>query len=172
MEEMRDDKIGKIIIWMQSRIRNFLVKKKYKPMKEQRLALEVIQRTLRSYVKLRCWPWWSFWRIIKPTLKVVCIADEIKKFEDKLAKATEILAEEETARKQVESKSQKLQKEKENVQKQLDDLRALGSDFGDKIQRLQQQKQELDNQVNVRSKIQSSQIINNFHTRTYIRIFS
>lgn len=49
----------------------------------------------------------------------------------------------------IESKSKKLQKEKENVQKQLDDLMALGSDFGDKIQRLQQSKQELDNQVNV-----------------------
>ncbi len=49
----------------------------------------------------------------------------------------------------VELKNKKLQKERENVQKQLDELRALGSDFGDKIQRLQQNKQELDKQVNV-----------------------
>ncbi|ODM97874.1 Myosin heavy chain, muscle [Orchesella cincta] len=148
MEEMRDDKIGKIIIWMQSRIRNFLVKKRYKPLKQQRMALEVCQRTLRSYIKLRCWPWWSLWKILKPTLKVVCIADEIKKFEDKLAKATEAFNDEDAARKAVDQRAQKLQREKENVQKQLDDLRALGSDFGDKIQRLQQQKQDLDNQVN------------------------
>lgn len=73
----------------------------------------------------------------------------LQKFEDKLAKATEVLAEEEAGRMAVELKNKKLQKERENVQKQLDDLRALGSDFGDKIQRLQQAKQELDNQVNV-----------------------
>ncbi len=42
MEEMRDDKIGKIIIWMQSRIRNYLVKKKYKPLKEQRWVYDVL----------------------------------------------------------------------------------------------------------------------------------
>jgi len=148
MEELRDDKIAKIMIWLQSRIRNYIVKKAYKPLKDQRLALEVCQRSLRSYVNLRCWPWWALWRILKPTLKVVCIADEIKKFEERLGKAADAVAAEEAVKRQIESKGKKLEDEKKNVEKQLDELRSLGSDFGDKINRLNAQKQELDGQVN------------------------
>jgi myosin heavy chain 6/7 len=36
MEELRDDKISKIMVWLQSRIRNYLVRKTYKPLKDQR----------------------------------------------------------------------------------------------------------------------------------------
>lgn len=148
MEELRDDQIAKIMIYLQSRIRNYLTRKTYRELKTQRLALEVVQRSLRSYVKLRLWPWWSLWKVLKPTLKVVCIADEIKKFEDRLSKASDSVSTEETLKKNSESKGKKLEDEKNNVLKQLEELRAMGGDFGDKINRLNAQKNELDNQVN------------------------
>jgi chromosome segregation ATPase len=89
------------------------------------------------------------WKVLKPTLKVVCIADEIKKFEERLAKASDAVAAEESVNKSIQTKGKKIEDEKNNLAKQLDELRSLGSDFGDKISRLQQNKQELDAQVNV-----------------------
>lgn len=148
MEELRDDKIAAIMVWMQSRIRSFLVKKHYRPMMRQRLALEVVQRSLRSYVKLRVWPWWDLWKILKPTLKVVCIADEIKKFEDRLSKVSDAVATEEALKNSLEAKGKKLESETKTVRNQLEELKALGSDFGSKIHSLNAQKSELDAQVN------------------------
>jgi myosin heavy chain 6/7 len=78
MEELRDDKISKLFMNLQSHIRWYQTQKKYEALKKQRLALEVVQRSLRSYVRLRCWPWWGLWKVIKPTLKISNIADEMK----------------------------------------------------------------------------------------------
>lgn len=36
LEEMRDDKVGQVMTWMQSRIRTFLQLKEFKRLQEQR----------------------------------------------------------------------------------------------------------------------------------------
>lgn len=43
-----------------------------------RLALLVIQRSLRKYMKLRSWPWWKMWTRVKPLLNVANIEDELR----------------------------------------------------------------------------------------------
>lgn len=77
MEELRDDRLGKIVTWMQSWIRGYLSRKEFKKLQEQRLALQVCQRNLRKYLKLRTWPWYKLWQKVKPLLNVTRIEDEI-----------------------------------------------------------------------------------------------
>lgn len=77
MEEFRDERLGKIMSWMQSWARGYLSRKEFKKMQEQRLALQVIQRNLRKYMQLRTWPWWKLWQKVKPMLNVTRIEDEI-----------------------------------------------------------------------------------------------
>lgn len=42
----------------------------------RRVALQVVQRNLRKYLKLRTWPWWKLWQKVKPLLNVSRIEDE------------------------------------------------------------------------------------------------
>lgn len=77
MEELRDERLGKIVSWMQAYIRGYLSRKDYKKLQEQRLALQVVQRNLRKYLQLRTWPWWKLWQKIKPLLNVTRIEDEM-----------------------------------------------------------------------------------------------
>lgn len=77
MEELRDERLGKIVTWMQSWIRGYLSRKEFKKLQEQRLALQVCQRNLRKYLKLRTWPWYKLWQKVKPLLNVTRIEDEI-----------------------------------------------------------------------------------------------
>lgn len=77
MEELRDERLGKIVSWMQAYIRGYLSRKDYKKLQEQRLALVVVQRNLRKYLQLRTWPWWKLWQKIKPLLNVTRIEDEM-----------------------------------------------------------------------------------------------
>lgn len=77
MEEFRDERLSKIMTWMQSWIRGYISRKEFVQMQEQRLALQVVQRNLRKYLKLRTWPWWKLWQKVKPLLNVSRIEDEI-----------------------------------------------------------------------------------------------
>lgn len=77
MEELRDERLSKIVSWMQAYIRGYLSRKDYKVLQEQRLALVVVQRNLRKYLQLRTWPWWKLWQKIKPLLNVTRIEDEM-----------------------------------------------------------------------------------------------
>lgn len=77
MEELRDERLSKIVSWMQAYMRGYLSRKDYKKLQEQRLALVVVQRNLRKYLQLRTWPWWKLWQKIKPLLNVTRIEDEM-----------------------------------------------------------------------------------------------
>lgn len=77
MEELRDERLGKIVSWMQAYIRGYLSRKDYQKLQEQRLALVIVQRNLRKYLQLRTWPWWKLWQKIKPLLNVTRIEDEM-----------------------------------------------------------------------------------------------
>lgn len=77
MEELRDERLSKIVTWMQSWVRGYLSRKEFKKLQEQRLALQVCQRNLRKYLKLRTWPWYKLWQKVKPLLNVTRIEDEI-----------------------------------------------------------------------------------------------
>lgn len=77
MEEFRDERLGKIMSWMQAWIRGYLSRKDYKKIQDQRLALQIVQRNLRKYMQLRTWPWWKLWQKVKPLLNVSRVEDEI-----------------------------------------------------------------------------------------------
>ena len=71
LEELRDAAVSKIITMLQAHIRLFIMKKQYKKMLEQRLALSVLQRNVKKYLSLRNWAWWNLYTKIKPLLATV-----------------------------------------------------------------------------------------------------
>ena len=77
MEEFRDERLSKIVSWMQAFVRGYIARKDFKALQEQRLALQVVQRNLRRYLKLRTWPWWKLWTKVRPLLNASRIEDEL-----------------------------------------------------------------------------------------------
>jgi myosin heavy subunit len=77
MEEFRDERLSRIMSWMQAWARGYLNRKTFKKLQEQRMALTVVQRSLRRYLKLRTWPWWKLWQKVKPLLNASRVEDQI-----------------------------------------------------------------------------------------------
>jgi len=77
MEEFRDERLSRIMSWIQAWARGFLTRKVFKKLQEQRMALTVVQRSLRRYLKLRTWPWWKLWQKVKPLLNASRVEDQI-----------------------------------------------------------------------------------------------
>ncbi|XP_054257732.1 myosin heavy chain, muscle isoform X7 [Macrosteles quadrilineatus] len=147
MEELRDDRLGKIMGWMQSYIRGYLSRKDFKKLQEQRLALQVVQRNLRKYLSLRTWPWWKMWQKVKPLLNVQNVEEEMRKLEEKVAKAEEAYKKEAKARKEVETLNAKLLEEKTNLLKNLEGEKGELSSIQERANKLAAQKADLESQL-------------------------
>jgi myosin heavy chain 6/7 len=78
LEEYRDNAVSKIITMLQSHIRMYVMKKEYKKMLSQRLALSVLQRNIKKYLVLRNWAWWKLYAKVKPLLNSA--AKEVRNF--------------------------------------------------------------------------------------------
>jgi len=147
MEELRDDRLGKIVTWMQSWVRGYLSRKEFKKLQEQRLALQVCQRNLRKYLKLRTWPWYKLWQKVKPLLNVTRIEDEIAKLEEKAQKATEAFEREAKAKKELEALYAKLLAEKTELLGSLEGEKGQLSEIQERANKLAAQKSDLESQL-------------------------
>lgn len=147
MEELRDERLSKIMTWMQSWVRGYLSRKEFTKLQEQRLALQVVQRNLRKYMQLRTWPWWKLWQKVKPLLNVTRIEDEIAKLEEKAAKAQEAFEKEEKLRKELEVLNSKLLAEKTDLLGRLEGEKGSLSETQEKANKLQAQKADVEQQL-------------------------
>ncbi|XP_063624530.1 myosin heavy chain, muscle isoform X34 [Cydia splendana] len=147
MEEMRDDRLSKIVSWLQAYIRGYLSRKEYKKLQEQRVALQVVQRNLRKYLQLRTWPWWKLWQKVKPLLNVSRVEDELAKLEEKANKAIEALEKEEKLRKELEVLNAKLLEEKTALLGSLEGEKGSLSEVQERAAKLQAQKADLESQL-------------------------
>nr|CAI5869303.1 unnamed protein product [Callosobruchus analis] len=147
MEELRDERLGKIVTWMQSWARGYLSRKEFKKLQEQRLALQVCQRNLRKYLKLRTWPWYKLWQKVRPLLNVTRIEDEIAKLEEKAQKAQEAFEREAKAKKELEGLYAKLLAEKTELLNSLEGEKGSLSEVSERANKLQAQKNDLESQL-------------------------
>jgi len=157
LEDIRDERLAKIISWMQSWIRGMISRKTYKKLQEQRVALIVVQRNLRKYLKLRTWPWFRLWQKVKPLLNVTRVEDEMRALEEKAEKALAELEAEKKKNQKLEGENANLSEERNNLKVTLEGSQGSAADFLEKQQKLQQQKADLESQVNELSQRLSSE---------------
>lgn len=146
---MREERLSKIITWVQSWIRWYFVKKSFKKLQDQRVALLVIQRNLRKFLTLRNWLWWKLYSKVKPLLNVARVEDELKALEEKLKKETELREKEEKLRKDLEVQNVKLVQEKNEIYLQLESERSSSGDVEERFMKAVSQKNDLESQLAV-----------------------
>ncbi|XP_052893951.1 myosin heavy chain, muscle isoform X5 [Anopheles moucheti] len=147
MEEFRDERLSKIMSWMQAWCRGYLSRKEFKKQQEQRVSLEIVQRNLRKYLKLRTWAWWKLWQKVKPLLNVSRVEDQIAKLEEKAQKAQEAYEKEEKMRKELEALNSKLLAEKTALLDSLSGEKGALQEYQEKAAKLTAQKNDLENQL-------------------------
>merc|ERR1719270_1399120 len=85
MEEVREDRIGSVLSWLQSQARGKASRLVFKKMQDQKLALYCLQRTIRNWHIGKTWLWWTLWLSIKPNLKCTKFAQYKAEYEEKIA---------------------------------------------------------------------------------------
>merc|ERR1711909_106433 len=87
MEEVREDKIGLVLSWLQAGARGKASRMQYKKLQDQKLALFCVQRSIRNWRIGKTWLWLQLWLAIKPNLKCTQFGKYKKEYEDKIEEA-------------------------------------------------------------------------------------
>merc|ERR1712126_683249 len=85
MEEVREDRIGEVLAWLQAGARGKASRMQFKKLQDQKLALYCRQRTIRNYYIGKTWLWWQIWIAIKPNLKCTQFGKYKAEYEEKIA---------------------------------------------------------------------------------------
>uniref|UniRef100_A0AAQ5XLQ4 Myosin-7 n=1 Tax=Amphiprion ocellaris TaxID=80972 RepID=A0AAQ5XLQ4_AMPOC len=119
LEEMRDERLSKIITAIQARSRGLLSRIEYQKMVERRDALLVIQWNVRSFMGVKNWPWMKLFFKIKPLLRSAEAEKEMANMKEEFLKLKEAYAKSEARRKELEEKMVSLLQEKNDLQLQV-----------------------------------------------------
>merc|ERR1712180_438369 len=87
MEEVREDRIGQVLAWLQAGARGKASRMQFKKLQDQKLALYCCQRSIRNYYIGKTWLWWQIWVAIKPNLKCTQFGKYKAEYEEKIALA-------------------------------------------------------------------------------------
>merc|ERR1719494_1320766 len=89
LEEMRDERLKKIISQFQAYCKAHLQRIEFKKMKDRVVGLAVLQRNIRKFFAIRNWPWWKLYLLVQPMLSVARAEEEMEEKEAALKAAME-----------------------------------------------------------------------------------
>uniref|UniRef100_A0A6I8MZY4 Myosin heavy chain 3 n=1 Tax=Ornithorhynchus anatinus TaxID=9258 RepID=A0A6I8MZY4_ORNAN len=119
LEEMRDDRLAKLITRTQAVCRGFLMRVEFQKMVQRRESVFCIQYNVRSFMNVKHWPWMKLFFKIKPLLKSAETEKEMATMKEEFAKTKDELAKSEAKRKELEEKMVALIQEKNDLQLQV-----------------------------------------------------
>ncbi|XP_063000994.1 myosin-7B [Elgaria multicarinata webbii] len=119
LEEMRDERLAKIITLLQARMRGRLMRIEYGWIIGRRDALYTIQWNIRAFNAVKNWSWMKLFFKIKPLLKSAQTEKEMSILKEELQKLKEALEKSEAKRKELEEKQVSIIQEKNDLSLQL-----------------------------------------------------
>merc|ERR1711887_461504 len=147
MEEVREDRIGTVLSWLQAQARGKASRLVFKKMQDQKLALYCLQRTIRNYYIGKTWLWWQLWLAIKPNLKCTKFAQYKAEYEEKIAIAEANIDKAIAECNKVKSVYERLSNEKNELVLALQSGGSAVQDIIDKTNRIEAMKNDLQKQM-------------------------
>merc|ERR1712128_336090 len=148
MEEVREDRIGMVLAWLQAGARGKAARMKFKKLQDQKLALYCVQRSIRNYFIAKTWRWMQLWLLIKPNLKCLQFSKFKAEYEKKIALGEANIDQAVAECKAVTEKHEKLVAEKQELELALKSGGSAVQDIIDKTARIETARNDLTKQVN------------------------
>merc|ERR1719510_1264375 len=147
MEEVREDRIGSVLSWLQAQARGKASRLLFKKLQDQKLSLYCLQRTIRNYHIGRTWLWWQLWLAIKPNLKCTKFAQYKAEYEEKIAIAEANIDKAIADCNKVKAVYERLSNEKNELVLALQSGGSAVQDIIDKTNRIEGMKNDLQKQL-------------------------
>merc|ERR1719270_2854762 len=146
MEEVREDRIGMVLSWLQAQARGKASRIIFKKLQDQKLALYTMQRTIRNYYIGKTWLWWQLWLALKPQLKCTKFAQWVADYEEKIAIAEANIGKATAECNKEIATNNRLNQEKNELVLALQGGSSAVQDIIDKTNRIEAQKNDIQKQ--------------------------
>merc|ERR1719330_1384004 len=147
MEEVREDRIGSVLSWLQAQARGKASRLLFKKLQDQKLSLYCLQRTIRNFHIGRTWLWWQLWLAIKPNLKCSKFAQYKAEYEEKIAIAEANIDKAVSDCNKVKAVYERLSNEKNELVLALQSGGSAVQEIIDKTNRIEGMKNDLQKQL-------------------------
>jgi len=147
LEDIRDERLSKIIALFQAWIRGYVMRKSYKKLQDQRKALDTIQRNIRSWLAVKNWQWMKLYYHVKPLLSQAAAEDEMKQKEAEFAELKENFEKTEKLRKELEEQNVTLAQAKNDLVIQLQTEQDSLAEAEERVQQLVLQHADFEAQI-------------------------
>merc|ERR1712240_176347 len=137
MEEVREDRIGQVLAWLQSGARGKASRMQFKKLQDQKLALYCCQRSIRNYYIGKTWLWWQIWLAVKPNLKCTQFGKYKAQYEEQIALAEANIGTAMAAREKVQGTYDGFQAQKNELELALKSGGSAVQDIIDKTTRVE-----------------------------------
>merc|ERR1712039_835414 len=144
LEEMRDERLSKIIAQFQAYCKAHLQRIEYKKMKDRVVGLAVLQRNIRKFFAIRNWPWWKLYLLVQPMLSVARAEEEMEEKEAALKAAME----------NAEANAKKLQEIEDQLTEVLREKEKLFTDLRSENSRLIETEESLTSTTNEKNQLE------------------
>merc|ERR1740131_716954 len=124
LEDMRDERLSKILSQFQAYCKGSLQRVEYKKMRDRRVGLACLQRNIRKYFGMKNWTWWKLYVQVLPMLTVAAAEADMKAQEEALKAAQEKA---EADAKAAAEAAEAVAKAEEDKKKMLDELNNTSS---------------------------------------------
>ncbi|XP_061543315.1 myosin, heavy chain 7B, cardiac muscle, beta a isoform X2 [Phycodurus eques] len=119
LEEMRDERLAKILTLLQAVARGTIMRMEFRIMNQRREALMIIQWNIRAFNTVKNWPWMKLFFKIKPLLKSAATEKELATLKEEMVQLKEALDKSDVKRKELEERQVSLTQEKNDLSLQL-----------------------------------------------------
>ncbi|XP_076850417.1 myosin, heavy chain 7B, cardiac muscle, beta a isoform X2 [Brachyhypopomus gauderio] len=147
LEEMRDERLAKILTLLQAVSRGKIMRMELHKMLERKEALMIIQWNIRAFSAVKNWPWMRLFFKIKPLLRCAATEKELMALKEEFLKLKEALEKSEAKRRELEEKQVSLIQEKNDLSLQLQAEQDNLSDAEDRCDLLIKTKIQLEAKV-------------------------
>merc|ERR1740128_1360167 len=147
MEEVREDRIGSVLAWLQAGARGKASRMNFKKLQNQKLSLYCCQRALKNRKVATTWKWMELWMAIKPNLKCTQFSKFKADFENKIALAEANIGTAIDDRAKVQKIHDTLMASKNEVSMALDGGGSAVQDIIDKTKRVENMASDVEKQV-------------------------
>merc|ERR1712045_828430 len=147
MEEVREDRIGSVLSWLQAQARGKASRLVFKKLQDQKLALYCLQRTIRNYYIGKTWLWWQMYTNLKPQLKCSKFAQYKAEYEEKMGIAEANIDKAVAECNKVKAIYERVSNEKNELVLALQSGGSAVQDIIDKTNRIEGMKNDLQKQL-------------------------
>jgi len=147
LEDMRDERLSKILSQFQAYCKGNLQRIEFKKMKDARVGLACVQRNIRKYFGLKNWTWWKLYIQVLPMLTVASAEAEMKEKEEALKAAQEKAEADAKAAAEAAEQMAKAEQERANMLTELNETSTALANAEEQCMSLRQAKETLESDL-------------------------